>query len=61
MINIKASPGKIKANMLIRDSQGRPKIDYDKIPEFYPRLYEEDKKLVREAYPDHPYFTEGDT
>ena len=50
MTNIKASPGVMKVKGLVRDKDGNPKIDDDKLKIFWPYLKEEERKLLQERY-----------
>lgn len=50
----KSRPGRIKADLLIRDKDGRPKVDVDQIERFFPHLTDDDLAYLATIYPDHP-------
>lgn len=59
--NSGTGPAKLRANLLARYPDGRPKISWANVWQWYDRLGPEDQKHVREMYPEHPLFTgEGD-
>ena len=50
MTNIKASNAKMKGYALVRDKEGRPKIDRPALRIFWPYLTDEDKEYMKTQY-----------
>jgi len=50
MINVKADNVKMKGYALVRDEEGKPKIDRQSLKTFWPYLTEEDKEYMRTKY-----------
>jgi len=50
MINVKANNVKMKGYALVRDKNGKPKIDRQALKTFWPYLTEEDKEYMRTQY-----------
>lgn len=50
MIDIKADNASMKGYALVRDKEGRPKIDRESLEVFWPYLTEEDKEYMKTQY-----------
>lgn len=48
--DVKAQPVRMIGKFLVRDRDGRPKVDRDKLDVFWPYLSEEDRKYLMEKY-----------
>ena len=50
MTNVKADNVRMKGYALVRDKEGKPKIDRQALKNFWPCLTEEDKEYMRTKY-----------
>jgi hypothetical protein len=50
MMNVKAGNVKMKGYALVRDKEGKPKIDRQSLKTFWPYLTEDDKEYMKTQY-----------